>query len=387
MTNNGTFNEERLKKYRLEKTQQVMKDLNLDAIVATTFDNVRYISNIRPYFTPVYYVNAYVVVLISNGLPIIQGPVVEGAPMGLSPTVKGWEGYPMIPVPAIAHKWATMLATILRDNSITSGNVGFDDMSFLSYIEVSHLLPRIKSVPVFDAMLNARTIKNEDEIALLRKAAEIVDIGAEAGLDAIKPGAAEREVVAKMAAAMYQAGSEAEPWAGSFSSGKKALDSVFATDRVLQDGDIGVFDIGSIYEGYLGDIARTGAVGNVSHESREIYTAAYDALKAGTEEVRPGAMSSEVDGRIRETLRDAKCNVPPLSTGHGIGVGAPEIPWITPREKGIIDFKLQAGMVLCLEPRTSRDGVSVGGCEDTILVTESGHEVLNKCRKEEHLLV
>lgn len=384
---NHSFNQERLMRYRLEKTRNVMKELNLDAIVATTFDNVRYISNCRPYFAPVYYVNAYVVILTSNGLPIVQGPVVEGAPMGLSPTVRGWDGYPMIPVPAMAHKWATMIATILKDNSIVSGNVGFDDMSFLSYIEVCRLLPRIKIVPVFDAILHARMIKNEDEIALLRKAAEIVDIGAEVGLNAIKPAATERQVVAKMAAAMYEAGSEAEPWAGSFSSGKKALDSLYATDKILREGDIGVFDIGSIYQGYLGDIARTGGVGNVSRESREIYTAAYNALKAGTEEVRPGTLSSEVDGKIRETLRDSKCNVPPLSTGHGIGVGAPEIPWITPKEQGIVDFKLEAGMVLCLEPRTSRDGVSVGGCEDTILVTEFGHEVLNKCRKEEHLLV
>jgi Xaa-Pro aminopeptidase len=380
-------NQERLLRYRLDKTRQVMKELNLDAMVATTFDNVRYISNCRPYFTPVYYVNAYVVILTSNGLPIIQGPVVEGAPMGLSPAVKGWNGYPMIPVPAIANKWASMIATILKDNSVETGRVGFDDMSFLSYIEISHLLPRIRAVPVFDAMLHARAIKSEDEISLLRKAAEIVDIGAEAGLDAIKPGATERQVVAKMAAAMYEAGSEAEPWAGSFSSGKKALDSLFATDKVLREGDIGVFDIGSVYQGYLGDIARTGAVGNITRESKEIYTAAYNALKEGTKEVRPGAFSSQIDEKIRETLRNAKCNVPPLSTGHGIGVGAPEIPWITPKEEGVVDFQLEAGMVLCLEPRTSRDGVSVGGCEDTILVTESGHEVLNKCRKEEHLLV
>ncbi len=384
---NNSFDQDRLMRYRLEKTRRVMKELNLDAIVATTFDNVRYISNVRPYFTPVYYVNAYAVILTSSGLPIIQGPVVEGAPMGLSPPVKGWDGYPMIPVPAIAHKWASMIASILKDHSVTSGNVGFDDMSFLSYIEISHLLPKIRSVPVFDAMLHARMIKNEDEIALLRKAAEIVDIGAEAGLDAIRPGVTERQVVARMAAAMYEAGSEAEPWAGSFSSGKKALNSLYATDKILKEGDVGVFDIGSIYQGYLGDIARTGAVGNVSRESREIYTAAYDALKAGTEEVRPGALSSEVDSKIRDTLRDAKCNVPPLSTGHGIGVGAPEIPWITPKEEGIVDFKLERGMVLCLEPRTSRDGISAGSCEDTILVTESGHEVLNKCRKEEHLLV
>jgi len=383
----SAFDRERMHRFRLQRTDETMKKLNLDAVVVTTFDNVRYIADCRPYFSAVYYVNAYVVVLPRNGQPIIQGPVVEGAPMGLAPPVKGWQGYPMIPVPAIAPKWASMVSTILKDNKIESGRVGFDDISFMSYLEISRSLPRIEVVPAFNAMLDARAIKGLDEIALLRKAAQIVDIGARAGLDCIKPGVREREIVARMASAMYEAGSEAEPWATSLSSGERALSSVFASDRVLKDGDLAVFDLGSIYEGYLGDVARTGAAGNASREARAIYTAAYDALMAGTKGVRPGARSSEVDGKIRQALIDAKCNVSPLSTGHGIGTGAPEIPWITPREEGITDFELKEGMVLCLEPRTSKDGIAAAGCEDTMLVTESGHEVLTHCTRQEHLLI
>jgi Xaa-Pro aminopeptidase len=149
---------------------------------------------------------------------------------------------------------------------------------------------------------------------------------------------------------------------------------------------LAVFDIGSIYEGYLGDIARTGAAGSASKQAREIYTAAYDALMAGTKAVKPGVRGSEVVVKIRQTLYSAGCSIPPLSTGHGIGVGAPELPWITPREEGVDDYELKPGMVLCLEPRTSRDGVTSAGCEDTILVTDSGHEVLTKCPREEHIL-
>jgi Xaa-Pro aminopeptidase len=364
-----------------------MNELNLDAVVATTFDNVRYISDCRPYFTAVYYTNAYAVVLPRGKQPIIQGPVVEGAPLGLAPPVKGWNGYPMIPVPAIAPKWANMVSTILKDNGVESGRVGFDDFSFASYLEMKKQLPRISIVQAFDAMLKARAIKSHEEITLLRIAAGIVDIGAKAGLSAIKPGVRERDVVARMAAAMYEAGSEAEPWAGSVASGERSLNSILTSDRALNEGDLAVFDIGSIYEGYLGDIARTGAAGHASKQAREIYTAAYDALMAGTKAVKPGAYSSEVDGKIRQTLAEAECSIPPLSTGHGIGVGAPEIPWITPREEGVDDYELKPGMVLCLEPRTSRDGVTSAGCEDTILVTESGHEVLTKCSREDHILI
>jgi Xaa-Pro aminopeptidase len=381
------FDRERMRRQRLERTCDAMKRLNLDAIVATTLDNIRYISDCRPYFTAVYYVSAYAVVLPRGKQPIIQGPVVEGAPLGLAPPVKGWNGYPMVPVPAIAPKWAQMVSTILKDNAIESGRVGFDDFSFTSYLEIAKTLPRVQIIPAFDAMLQARAIKTPDEIILLRKAAEIVDIGAQAGISAIRPGVREREVVAKMAAAMYEAGSEAEPWAGSVSSGERSLSSILTSDAMLKDGDLVVFDIGSIYEGYLGDIARTGAAGEPSREARAVYTAAYDSLKAGTKAVRPAVLASEVDARIREVLTNAHCSVPPLSTGHGIGVGAPEIPWITPREDGVTDYELKAGMALCLEPRTGKDGVTAAGCEDTILVTESGHEVLTKCPRQEHLLL
>jgi Xaa-Pro aminopeptidase len=381
------FDRARMRRERLDKTYAAMKRLDLDGLVATTFDNVRYISDCRPYFTAVYYVSAYAVILPFGKQPIIQGPVVEGAPLGLAPPVKGWNGYPMIPVPAMASKWASMVSTILKDNGVASGRVGIDDSSFMSYLEITKSMPQIQIVPAFDAMLQARAIKTHDEITLLRKAAELVDIGAETGLAAIKPGVRERDVVAKMAAAMYEAGSEAEPWAGSVSSGERSLSSILTSDRMLKEGDLAVFDIGSIHEGYLGDIARTGAAGTPSKEARVIYTAAYDALMAGTKAVKPGVFASEVDGKIRQTLADAQCNIPPLSTGHGIGVGAPEIPWITPKEEGIVDYELKAGMVLCLEPRTSRDGVTAAGCEDTILVTDSGYDVLTKCPRQEHLLI
>jgi Xaa-Pro dipeptidase len=96
-----------------------------------------------------------------------------------------------------------MVSTILKDNGVESGRVGFDDFSFTSYLEMKKQLPRISIVQAFDAMLKARAIKTADEITLLCMAAEIVDVGAKAGLSAIKPGMRERDVVARMAAAMY----------------------------------------------------------------------------------------------------------------------------------------------------------------------------------------
>jgi len=54
---------------------------------------------------------------------------------------------------------------------------------------------------------------------------------------------------------------------------------------------------------------------------------------AGTKAVKPGAMSCEVDDRVRKTLIEAGCEVSPFAASHGIGVGTPEILWITPLKK------------------------------------------------------
>jgi Xaa-Pro aminopeptidase len=379
----------RLRKYRISRVNQEMEHDELDAIITTTMENVKYLGGIRIYLTPSYAVNSYISVYEKDRDPIVQGPVMEGSSMGLAPEVKGWTGYPMVPIPAISSSWAKMVATILKDLHLRSGaRVGIDDMSFISRDElVKEIGTAIDFVPAFDTMLRARAIKNEDEIGLLIGAAKIVDAGAKAGLDSIKTGASERDVVAKMAAKMYEMGSEGEPWAASLASGDRSLSSLFPTDKVMREGELAVFDIGSLWHGYMGDIARTGAAGKPNRECREIYTAAYNALMAGIGAVRPGVLSSEIDRRIRETLIDAECEVSPLSTGHGIGVGAPEIPWITPKQEGIIDYELKEGMVLALEPRTSKYNLTAAGCEDMVLVTSGGHEVLTNCQRQEELLI
>lgn len=183
-----SYDRERLRQYRLSRTQDIMKELDLDALVVTSLDNFRYISDCRPYFTVSYAVNSYVAALTRAGNLAVQGPVMEGMPMGLAPQVEGWKGYPMIPIPAIPRNWTSMVATMLRQQGVRSGRVGFDDMSYICHLELAKDMPDIQVVPAFDAMLQARLIKNQDEIALLRKAEQIVDLGAEVGLRAIKPG-------------------------------------------------------------------------------------------------------------------------------------------------------------------------------------------------------
>src|SRR5579885_2572889 len=91
----------------------------------------------------------------------------------------------------------------------------------------------------------------------ITEAASIVDIGMTKGLSLFKVGVSEREVYASMIAAILEAGSEGVPWSPILSSGEHSLRTEFVTDYKFRDGDFVPFDIGSIYQGYIGDGART----------------------------------------------------------------------------------------------------------------------------------
>jgi Xaa-Pro dipeptidase len=380
------LNVERLRKYRIARTNEAMKEDALDALVCTTTDNVKYIADCRTYLTPVLHNNAYLVVIKLGENPIVNGPIIEGAPMGLAPEVKGWKGYPMIPFQDIPNRWAKMIATVLEEYGVKSGRVGIDDMSFIIKNELTSL-HRAEFVPAYHTMLKARSIKNEDELDIQRKVARITSLGGEAGLKAIRPGVTEREVVAEISYAMYIAGSEGEPWAAALSSGLRTLTSFYATDRKIRNGDTASFDIGGVWHGYFGDMTRTGAAGKPIREKRLVFTAVLNALKAGAKAVRPGVLCSEIDRVMREEIIDAGFEPPALTTGHGVGVSSPEIPWIGPKEEGIADYELKPGMVIAIEPRVGKAGVSAAGLEDMIPVTESGHRVLTTCSRQEHLAV
>ena len=93
-------------------------------------------------------------------------------------------------------------------------------------------------------------MKNEEEILLLRKAAQIVDKGLQAGLRMMKPGVTEYQLYAEVLYATQAAGSDGPPFFGMCSSGKRTLEGFLLTDRKFRRGDPVMFDVGTICHGY-----------------------------------------------------------------------------------------------------------------------------------------
>jgi Xaa-Pro aminopeptidase len=242
-------------------------------------------------------------------------------------------------------------------------------------------MPSLAPIPIEEQLLRVRAVKNEEEIKLMKGAARIVDVGLEAGLAMMKPGMTENQVYGRVLSATQEAGSEGPPFFALCASGERTLHSTFATDKLLRPGDPVIVDVGAIFHGYIGDASRTGIVEKGSKEIEDLYTALLDAHTSGIRAVRPGIKASEVDRKIRETLKEAGYPDYSASSGHGIGLGEVELPWITTHEEaGLLDMTLMPGMTFSLEPGTHKPGVGAVKIEDNILVTDTGHEVMTKTK-------
>ena len=134
--------------------------------------------------------------------------------------------------------------------------------------------------------------------------------------------------------------------------------------RKLKEGDIVSVDVGTIYQGYYSDAARTYAVGSVSEEAANLIQATEQSFFEGLKYCRPGFRLSDVSNAIQRYAEAAGCSVVRDFVGHGIGRAMheePQIPNYGPPGRGP---KLQPGMCLAIEPMINAGGWKVRVLED-----------------------
>jgi methionyl aminopeptidase len=170
--------------------------------------------------------------------------------------------------------------------------------------------------------------------------------------------------------------------------------------RVLRDGDIISIDVGAIWQEHHGDAATTIAVGEIRPEVRALMDATRRALEAGISAVRAGRRMGYVSHAIEMAARDAGFEVVREYGGHGIGRAMHEPPRISnwgPSDSGM---RLREGITFCLEPMLTLGGYATRVLEDgwtvvtadgspsahyehTLVVTNSGAEILTRVQAEE----
>jgi Xaa-Pro aminopeptidase len=362
---------------RHARIRESLETLNLDALLVTTPNNIRYLSNHAG--------SAGVLVVTRTAMHLVIDFRYEESVRALQGSDAACPGLVTWQVPA-SYDEAVM--TCLTATGVSA--VGFEARHltvaqhtwFRDTIAARSLTIELRSTSgLIEA---ARLVKDAFEIDLLRDAARRLTPVTEQVISAMRPGMAEREVAGLIESSLRRAGFERPAFDTIVASGPNAaLPHHRASDRVLTTGDLVVLDFGGVLDGYCCDLTRTVTIGPPTPEARRVYGAVLEAQEAAIAAVRPGIEASAVDGAARRVLEGHGLGAAfGHGTGHGLGLDVHEDPRISKPRPDATATRLSAGMVFTIEPGAYLPGWGGVRIEDDGLVTESGVELLTSVPKE-----
>src|SRR5215208_4247005 len=254
-------------------------------------------------------------------------------------------------------------------------------LRLLEFRHVKSGAPEADYPDASDVLSSLRLKKDKAEVAAMRRAVKIAQEALEATIPLIKIGMTEKELSAELVVQLLKQGSEPEmPFAPIVSGGPNAANPhASPSDRKLQAGDLLVVDWGAAYNGYISDLTRTFAVGEVEDEYKKIHKIVQDANAAGRAAANPGVPCADVDKAAREVITKAGYGMYfTHRTGHGIGMEGHEEPYM----RGDNMQLLEPGMAFTVEPGIylpNRNGVRI---EDNVVISETGADVLSDMPRE-----
>lgn len=347
---------------KIEKLRAALATNNLDAIIITNPYNRRYITNFTG-TAGIAIVSMHDTRFITDFRYIVQAN--EQA----------------TEFKVVEHKNGVVEEINTQLKELQVSRVGFekDDMTYSTY-EVYNNSLDTELVPVSGLVEQLRLIKTNEEVSIIKAAAKIADDAFEHIQGYVKPGVKEIDISNELEFFMRSQGATSSSFDTIVASGyRSALPHGVASDKKIESGELVTMDYGALYQGYCSDTTRTVAVGDISDELKTIYDTVLTAQLKGVEGIRSGITGVEADALTRDYITEKGYgDYFGHSTGHGVGLEVHENPSLSYKSKA----KLEAGMVVTVEPGIYVPGV--GGCriEDDVLVTETGHERLTHATKE-----
>lgn len=231
----------------------------------------------------------------------------------------------------------------------------------------------IELVPSYNRVESLRMVKDETELACLRRAFQLAEEGFRALLSRLSPGMTEAAAAAELEAACRRLGAEGMAFDTIIASGRRSsLPHAGVTRSPIDFSEILLIDFGIRLDGYCTDLTRV----LLPSRSRppKAFQAVREARRAALAQIRPGATSAHVDAAAREVIEAAgfgECFG--HGAGHGLGLEVHELPGINRRDA----TTLKKGMVFTIEPGIYLPGRYGVRLEDVVAVTDNGFELLS----------
>lgn len=292
----------------------------------------------------------------------------------------GW-GYDIIGYTDIENPW-TLIHKLCYDRTKSVEKIALEKehMNVERYELIGSLFPQAAFLPAEEKLRKLRMVKSESEISTIRKACALADYAIEVGCSEIAEGKTELEVLAAIEYELKKKGVSEMSFSTMVLTGKNGASPHGNPGLTkMKKGDLVLFDLGVIVDGYCSDITRTVALGDISDKQKDIYDTVLKAQAAAIEASKPGVTCQSVDLTARNIISNAGYGEYfPHRLGHGLGISVHEYPSITETNT----LLLEEGMVFTIEPGIYVPGVAGVRIEDDVLVTSNGVEILTKFPKE-----
>lgn len=249
-----------------------------------------------------------------------------------------------------------------------------DHVTVAEHMGIALALPEVELIPSRGLVEVARAIKEDAELATIRRAAAITSEAVAEALAGLRGGMTERALAAAIEAGMRARGADGCAFPTLVAGGpRSALPHPQPGERGFAPGDWILVDAGALVEGYRADMSRSLVLGPASVAQAAAWDAVRAALDAGLAAIRPGVPARAVDEACRRVLRDrGYARLFGHDAGHGVGLELHEAP----RLAASSEEALEAGMIVTVEPGLYEPGVGGVRLEELILVTSDGAEVL-----------
>jgi Xaa-Pro dipeptidase len=375
-----------LHRYRLARTRQALRNSELGALLTFDANNIRYITstNIGEWSRDKM---CRFALLAGDSSPHLwdfgsaaahhrlHAPWLE--PAHCHAGMLGLRG--AVPVESGLMKgFAQEIKDILQQNGVADMPIGVDLVEPPMMFELQKA--GLNVVDAQQVMLDAREIKNQDEIMLLNTAASMVDAVYHMIYEELKPGVRENDIVAKATKMLFEMGADDVEAINAVAGERCSPHPHNFTDRMMRPGDQAFFDVIQAYMGYRTCYYRTINVGMANDAQKDAYKQARDWIDKSINLIKPGVSTATVAAvwpTAQELGFSSEMECFGLQFGHGLGVALHERPIISRLVSMENPLEIKEGMVFALETYCpAKDGRSAARIEEEVVVTDKGCEVI-----------
>jgi len=383
----------RLQRYRLARAHAALEKSDLGALLLFDDNNIRYVTSTK--------IGEWARDKLSRWTLLIRGqdPILWDfgsaamhhklyspwlPPENCKAGLVGLRGT-VDPAFGLMKHHAEEMASILKTAGVAKMPIGVDIIEPPMMFELQKAGLTIKDAQ--QVMLSAREVKSSDEIALLNRAAAMVDGAYQLINDTLKPGVRENDIVAEVNKFLYTHGSDDVEAVNAISGERCNPHPHNFTDRMIRPGDQCFFDILQSFMGYRTCYYRTFNVGRATPSQHDAYKKAREWLDNAIARIKPGASTAHICNvfpKAEEFGFPDELSAFGLQFAHGLGLNLHERPIISRVVSMDHPTEIVEGMVFAIEtycPAT--DGYSAARIEEEVVVTDKGCRLISLFPAEE----